>query len=120
MLVSCGKCGKMHARGYKCNKGRIYKKDDTDKLRSTYAWTQKAKQIKIDALGLCEVCKAYGVYTYKDLEVHHIVKLKENPNGLLDDLNLVCLCVEHHKQADAGDIDADYLKKLAKGRYNDG
>lgn len=119
MLISCGRCGKLHPRGYKCNKGRIYKKDDTDKLRSTNKWTNKAKQIKKDALGLCEVCRAHGVYTYKDLEVHHITKLRDDPNGLLDDLNLICLCVEHHKKADAGEIKADYLRELAKGRYYD-
>lgn len=116
MLVSCGRCGKVHPRGYKCNKGRIYTKKENDRLRSKYAWTKKAKQIKDDAKGLCEVCKAQGVYTYEGLEVHHITKLSENPDGLLDDDNLICLCVFHHKQADAGELDADYLRGLAKER----
>ncbi len=115
-LKTCSKCGKIHPRGYKCNIGRIYTKTDDDKLRSTYKWTKKAKQIKDDALGLCEVCKAQGVYNYDKLEVHHITKLREDPDGLLDDNNLICLCSYHHKQADAGEIDADYLRKLAKER----
>ena len=115
-LKTCSKCGKIHERGYKCYKGRIYTRTDENKLRSTYQWTKKAKQIKNDAMGLCEVCKAQGVYTYDGLEVHHITKLKDNPNGLLDDSNLIALCVYHHKQADAGDLDADYLRKLAKER----
>lgn len=115
-LKSCSKCGKIHARGYQCNVGRIYNKTADDKLRSRYAWTKKAKQIKDDAMGLCEVCKAQGVYTYDGLEVHHIEKLRDNPNGLLEDDNLICLCVYHHKQADAGEIEADYLRKLVKVR----
>ena len=115
-LVSCSRCGKMHQRGYKCNKGRIYAKTDDDKLRSRYVWTKKAKQIKEDAMGLCEVCKAQGVYTYDNLEVHHIIKLRDNPDGLLDDDNLICLCVNHHKQADAGELTEDYLTQLAKER----
>lgn len=115
-LKTCSKCGKIHPRGFKCNIGRIYTKTDDDKLRSTYKWTKKAKQIKDDALGLCEVCKAQGVYNYDKLEVHHITKLREDPDGLLDDNNLICLCSYHHKQADAGEIDADYLRQLAKER----
>ena len=115
-LKSCSRCGKIHPRGYNCNKGRIYQKTDESRLRSKYAWTKKAKQIKDDANGLCEVCKAKGVYTYDGLEVHHITKLRDDRDGLLDDDNLICLCVEHHKEADAGNIKADYLRELAKKR----
>ena len=115
-LKSCSRCGKIHPRNYKCNVGRIYAKTDESRLRSRYAWTRKAKQIKDDANGLCEVCKAQGVYTYDGLEVHHITKLKEDPNGLLEDDNLICLCVAHHKQADDGEIKADYLRELVAKR----
>ena len=65
---------------------------------------------------LCEVCRDQGRLTYNDLEVHHIVKIKDDSNKLLDDYNLICLCVEHHKQADAGELDIDYLRRLAKDR----
>ena len=115
-LKSCSRCGKIHPRNYNCNVGRVKAKTDESKLRSTYAWTLKARQIKNDAMGLCEVCKALGVYTYDGLEVHHITKLKDDPNGLLEDNNLICLCVYHHKQADDGEIDADYLRELVKER----
>lgn len=115
-LKSCSRCGKIHPRGVKCNIGRVYKKTDENRLRSRYAWTKKAKQIKEDAQGLCEVCRAKGVYTYDNIEVHHITKLKDDPNGLLEDDNLIALCVFHHKQADNGEIDADYLRKLANER----
>lgn len=116
-LKTCSKCGKIHPRGYKCDAiKRVYPKTDETKLRSTYAWTIKAKQIKNDAMGLCEVCKFQGKITYKGLEVHHITKLKDNPDGLLDDNNLICLCSEHHKQADNGEIDAEFLRALVKVR----
>jgi 5-methylcytosine-specific restriction endonuclease McrA len=115
-LKSCARCGKIHARGAKCPQSRKYQKTNESRLRSSYAWTLKAKQIKNDALGLCEVCKAQGVYTYDGLEVHHITKLKDDPNGLLDDENLITLCVYHHKQADNGEISAGYLRELAKER----
>lgn len=115
-LVSCSRCGKLHKRGYTCNVGRIYKKTNESRLRSKYAWTLKAKQIKDDASGLCEVCKAQGIYTYDGLEVHHITKLAEDPSGLLEDDNLIALCVYHHKQADDGELSADYLRELVKER----
>lgn len=111
-LKSCSKCGKIHARGYKCNTGRTYKETVESKLRSKYAWTKKAKQIKEDALGLCEVCKWYGVYNYNGIEVHHITKLSEDPNGLLDDDNLIALCTYHHKQADRGELGEQLLRNI--------
>lgn len=114
-LVSCGKCGKIHARG-KCTVKRIYNKTDTDRLRSKSRWTQKAKQIKEESLYLCAVCRQQGIFTYNDLEVHHITKLKEDPGGLLEDYNLICLCTKHHKEADSGKIAAEYLRELARER----
>lgn len=118
-LVSCSRCGQLHPRGYKCNKGRIPKRVlEVDRLHSQRVWTKKAQQIKEDALGLCEVCRDEGLLNYDNLEVHHITKLRDDPSGLLDDYNLVCLCVYHHKQADAGKINADYLRKLARERVN--
>lgn len=115
-LITCSKCGKIHPRSYECKKPRVYQPTEERKLRSSHLWTKKAKQIKNDAQGLCEVCRDRGIFTYNGLEVHHITKLSENPDGLLDDDNLICLCVEHHKQADSGEIDADYLRELARER----
>jgi len=120
-LVSCSRCGKIHPRGYKCNVGRNWGvKTDADKLRDQRRWKKKAAQIKRDALGLCEVCKDEGIYTYDGLEVHHITKLREDPSGLLEDDNLICLCRLHHQQADAGEIKADYLRELVKKRGQNG
>jgi len=116
MMKSCGKCGKIHPYNYKCDKGRIYNGGIERELRNKYAWAQKSAEIRERAQGLCEVCRAQGLYTYKGLEVHHIIKLRDNPQGLLDNDNLVCLCVEHHKQADAGLIEIDFLRELALKR----
>lgn len=115
---ACSKCGKIHPYSYKCTVGvdsGRYKVSE-DKLRSKYSWTKKSKQIREDAGNLCEVCRDKGIATYNNLEVHHIEKLRDNVDGLLDDDNLICLCVRHHKEADNGEIDKEYLRKLVKKR----
>ena len=115
-LKSCSKCGKIHPRSFICKKPRVYQSTDERKLRNKSAWHRKSQQIRDDAQGLCEVCRDMGFFNYEGLEVHHITKLSENPDGLLDDDNLICLCTAHHKQADAGELDADYLRELVKER----
>ena len=116
MYKSCSRCGKIHPYNYKCNVGRVYNGGQERKQRNTYAWHLKAKQLKEKSNHLCEVCKDQGVYTYDNLEVHHINKVKDSPEKLLDDCNLITLCVEHHKLADKGQIDKNYLLNLVYGR----
>lgn len=118
MLKACSKCGKIHAYNYECKAGYTKRSfnDRQDKeasrLRSLSSWQKKRASIKERAFNLCEVCKAQGIYNYTDIEIHHIKKLSEDPDGLLDDNNLVALCTLHHKQADKGIISVDDLKKL--------
>lgn len=120
MLKACGYCGRIHKMGETCptKPTRHYKKTTTDKLRNTSRWQHKRNQIKADAHHMCEVCADHGIITTTGLEIHHIIKLNDNPNLLTEDDNLVCLCVPHHKQADAGTIDTSYLKHLANKRIN--
>ena len=122
MFKACSKCGKIHPRNYQCNVGRIYSGGEERNLRSTYAWTCKSAEIREKANYLCEVCRDQDKITessYQDVEVHHIEKLKENNSLLLDNYNLICLCVEHHKQADNNEIDKEYLKELARKREDE-
>lgn len=88
------------------------------KLRSTRKWTDMSKIIREDSQYLCEVCRSYGVYNYNNLEVHHITKVKDDPSGLLDRDNLICLCRQHHKMADNGEIEEGYLRKIVERREN--
>lgn len=121
MYKSCSRCGKIHDIKHKCKVGlakRKYKKNDSEehKLRNTTAWAYKSREMRTRAGYLCEVCKADGVYTYEGLEVHHIEKLKDEPTKLLDDDNLITLCVFHHKMADNGMLNESYLRKLVEIR----
>ena len=117
MYKSCSKCGCIHDEHHKCNKGRIKRVlTDDMKLRNLNAWHKKAEEIKERSKYLCSVCLDKGIYTYDTLETHHILKLKDYPDKLLDDDNLICLCKEHHTEADEGKIDKEYLFKLVKER----
>lgn len=116
MYKSCSICGKIHRANYVCQVKRTYGGGNERKLRSTYSWTEKSKEIREKAHHLCEVCKDRGQITYDNLEVHHIVKLTDDESLLLDNYNLICLCAAHHKQADNNEIDKDYLIKLAQKR----
>ena len=119
-FYSCSRCGGIHPEGYICKVGpkrrREYKPTEERKLRNLGAWHKKSEEVRDKAHNLCEVCRDEGRYVYKDIEVHHITKLRDNPEGLLDNCNLICLCQKHHKQADRGQISAEYLRELARRR----
>lgn len=119
IMKSCSRCGKIHAYNYKCYLGKQYNKNAIDKMRSTYAWTRKAEEIKKASNYLCAICLQEGIYNYDELETHHIVKIQDDPSGLLDNYNLICLCKYHHKQADDGKIDKELLLRLASEREED-
>ena len=124
MYKACSRCGRIHDSGYVCTVNAPlrdysrYADREERKLRSTTAWLKKSLEIRARAQYLCEVCRDQGRYTYDNLEVHHIVKLRDNADGLLDDNNLICLCAVHHRQADAGEISPDYLRELIERREN--
>lgn len=116
MYKTCSRCGKIHDYNYKCNKGKVYKKNDIDKLRSTHDWTIKSIEIREASHYLCSVCLDKGILNYENVEVHHIEKLQDHPELLLENDFLICLCKQHHKEADEGKIDKDYLINLVKLR----
>lgn len=119
MYKTCGKCGQIHAFNFVCNKNRpVQKETEATRLRAKNKWTRKSKEIRAQANNLCEVCKEQGRYVYNNLQVHHITKLSENKNKWLDDDNLICLCTLCHRKADKGQIDKEYLRRLAQHRQS--
>mgnify|MGYP001707677359 CR=1 FL=1 len=76
----------------------------------------KAEKIKERDQWCCLVCLA-GLYgdkkiTYRNLEVHHIEKLRDNIDLGLENNNLITLCPTHHRMADKGEIPKSTLKQL--------
>lgn len=117
MFKACSRCGKIHDTSYKCRVGVKKYSYKESVLRNTYDWHQKSEQIRKDSRYLCAICEDKGIFNTNNLEVHHIIKLKDNPELLLEDSNLICLCRAHHKQADRGNFSVEYLRELVKKRY---
>ena len=117
MLRSCTKCGRIHDINFKCNGGGRLPQTAEQALRRRTSWTNKSREIRERSKYLCAVCLDKGeARADDDIEVHHIRKLRDYPEGLLEDDNLVCLCTYHHKQADNGILSAEYLRELAQRR----
>ena len=116
MMRACSRCGKMHDINRPCPKGREYSGGNERKLRSKYVWTLKSKEVREKACYLCEVCRDQNIFTFDNIEVHHITKVKDDESLYLDNDNLICLCKGHHLMADKGEINKDYLISLAKKR----
>ena len=120
MLRSCKYCGKIHDSKHICPNKPIrkrYKKTEEDKFRNTQAWKKKRNNIKERDKGLCQVCmrKLYNTlkqYNYRDIEVHHIIPLRENYELRLEDDNLISLCKYHHELAETGEIPRELLRRL--------
>ena len=116
MYKACSRCGRVHDSKYRCYTDNRVSNTEESKLRSSNKWKTKSLEIREKAQHLCEVCRDQGIYTYTGLEVHHIERISDAKHMLLDNDNLICLCVFHHKQADANDLSKEYLRSLAKKR----
>lgn len=124
MKKSCQYCGRIHDKKYDCGKRpkkdySRYKRTEAESRRYSHAFRIKSEQIKERSHYLCAYCLHNNTLTYDGLETHHIIKLRDRPDLLLDDSNLICLCIQHHKQADDGRINAELLRELARRRDED-
>lgn len=118
MYKSCAKCGKIHDINHRCYIGDSFRKKNTkaNKFRRTKEWKNKSEEIREDSKYLCSICLDNNIYNYEQLEVHHITPLEEDITRGLDNYNLICLCNMHHRQAEVGEINKEYLFELAQKR----
>lgn len=117
MLKTCSVCGKIHDFNKVCRRKTTKKSTEASKFRKTYRWTEKSKYIKQRDNYLCQVCllDKYNTnykYTYRELEVHHIIPLEEDYNKRLDSDNLITLCRYHHELAEKGEISREELQEI--------
>lgn len=126
-LKTCSYCHKIHdvkmkctaKRGYYREKNSRYEKDkDYTRFIKSKQWFNKSQEIKLLDSHCCLVCKSLGLNSPVYLEVHHIVKYRNNTSLRLDNDNLITLCIAHHKMADANKIQASELYSLIN-KYRD-
>ena len=130
MKKACKYCGKIHERGFVCEKKpkvqykgynqKYYKKRydrKEDIFRSSYDWQRKRTYILKRDKYLCQAClhNLTGTVcrlTTEGLSVHHIRPLRTDFDLRLDDSNLITLCHTHHELAENGRISAEQLIKI--------
>ena len=122
-LKTCTYCRKIHGKeinctakkGYYRDKNARYQKDkDYIKFIKSKQWYNKSQEIKLLDSHCCLVCKSLGLISPVYLEVHHIIKFRNDSSLKLDNDNLITLCVHHHKQADSNKISTSELYRLIK------
>lgn len=116
MKKSCMYCGRIVERNHICPlKEKLQKKKtvtDVDKFRWSIVWQRKRDRIRERDNYLCRVCLEEKMFTYDNIEVHHIVPIAEDYDKRLDDDNLICLCAYHHSVAERGEIERDRLRGM--------
>lgn len=122
-LKTCTYCRKIHDDKKKCTAKKGYYREkysryEKDKDYLTFIksrqWFNKSQEIKLLDSHCCLVCKSLGLISPTYLEVHHIVKFRNDSSLRLDNNNLITLCVNHHKQADNNNISINELHRLIK------
>ena len=61
---------------------------------------------------LCQVCLKNNIYTYNNLQIHHIIPINIDYSKRLDSDNLITLCTYHHHQAEKGLITREQLLEI--------
>ncbi len=121
MLKTCSVCGKIHDFNKICKRPKRKNKSEANQFRKTNKWTEKSKSIRQRDNYLCQICitgkydTSYQ-YTYKELEVHHIIPLNEDYSKRLDSDNLITLCRYHHEMAESGAISREELQEIVAGK----
>ena len=122
MMKTCSVCGRIHDINIMCQRNKPKKRTESNIFRKSYQWTNKSKSIRERDKHLCQICLTdkYNTnyrYTYKELEVHHIIPIEEDYSKRLDDLNLITLCRYHHEMAEANEIPREELLEIVAGKY---
>lgn len=118
MLVSCSYCSGRHNRGVNCPRrpraaNRAKEENYITRFRSSRAWQNIRGEIKKRDKFLCMACLQNGRYTFDKLEIHHIRPISKAWHLRLTASNLITLCVNCHKMAENGEIEAAELTKMA-------
>ncbi len=118
MLKACAYCGRIHPRGFDCGRkpARDYKKDTAEaRFRHTQRWKDMSLGIRARDKYICQYCWQHDhKISTADIEVHHIIPIREDYDRRLDADNLISLCRDCHERAECGQISRHTLIEYAK------
>lgn len=120
MLKLCARCGAYHRLGAACERGRR-RESEANAFRQTHEWELRSQEIRERDGHLCALCSSgydgEPYYEAHGLSVHHIIPLSEcRKLERTAGWCLITLCRRHHRDADAGRVDAALLHGLARER----
>ncbi|WP_085023908.1 HNH endonuclease [Anaerovibrio sp. JC8] len=122
MLKACSYCGRIHRAGEACpNKPqRTYKKNNSQEsqFRNTGRWKRAREEIKKRDKYLCRLCLANGHITTNNLEVHHIIKIRQDSTQALEPSNLITLCTACHNLVENEPKYIETLQELTQQPVN--
>nr|DAG81662.1 MAG TPA: NinG recombination protein [Caudoviricetes sp.] len=107
ILRTCPRCGGLHPLGERCykNSKNYYQHDpEIRKFRNSAEWKKKSEEIRERDKFLCQICLKKNIFNYKDLSVHHIQPIAEQPSLRLENSNLITVCEHCHKDCESGKI----------------
>ncbi len=85
---------------YRLSNYNSYRRNSKEtKFYNSKAWIELKEYVLSKQNYLCQDCLEKGIITTSNLEVHHIIPIKENFNLSLDEDNLRVLCRSCHKKA---------------------
>lgn len=73
---------------------------EIQKFYNSKAWRSKREYILVRDNYTCQECLKHNKTIKAAVEVHHIIKVKDNINLALDNNNLISLCTRCHKKLD--------------------
>jgi len=122
MMKTCSICGKIHDINKICRRKTTKKATASNKFRKTSKWAKKSINIRKRDNYLCQICisgkyNTINHYTYKDVEVHHIIPVELEYSKRLDDTNLITLCRYHHEMAEKNEIPKEELLEIVARKY---
>lgn len=127
MKKSCSYCGRIHPKGYVCQlkpkkdirQNRKKSRSEANRFRGTMQWRRLSERIRERDKYICQAClhRLGSQIRWRPgdpVEVHHIEPLESAIEKKDDEDNLITLCKLHHEEAEAGEIEAEVLKAMAK------
>lgn len=111
MKTRCNRCRKLTEYGNtycnQCNeivsKKRNRERTKNDAIEATTknaTWKNLRKQIILRDNNCCVLCFKRGIISYKNLQVHHIVKRIDDESLIYEPTNLVTLCRTCHEEVE--------------------